>query len=395
MTFVPSFAIAQFLQSSLGEESLALAEKLPLTPKTHLTDLHTLRKKLSAEEAAAVLELALLRRRATAKFTRAKEMLFVRSALEQATRESIAQHRARRYRDFERVIELGCGIGGDTISLAQSTKKVIACDLNHLRLQFAAHNCGVYGVQKRVEFLQTDALRLPFAPSAADAFFADPARRTSAGRRFNPQDFQPSLDALLGKYAKYSLGMKLAPGIDFSLLPTQSEVEIISFAGDAKEAVLWTGKLATPNITRRATLLPFGETLTNASADDCGVDSLGEFLCEPDVAIIRAGLVKQVATKLGLHLLDEHIAYLGASKKIESPLVKCYQIEAKLSLKLKSINRYLRANHIARVNVKQRGTGLSPEKIYRQLKPAKKGVERTLILLRIADEHVALICHPA
>lgn len=394
MAFVPTPAIVYFLQSTLGKESLAQAKNLRLTSKTHLNDLQTLRKKLSADEAAAVVEQTLLRRRAETKFSQAKAMLFTRAALEQATRQSIAQHRARRFQGAETVVELGCGIGGDTIALAQVAKNVIACDLNRLRLQFAAHNCGVYNVQNQVDFLQADALRLPFPPSAATAFFADPARRTTAGRRFNPKDFQPSLDSLLEKYANQLLGMKLAPGIDFSLLPAHAEIEIISFAGDAKEAVLWTDELASPNITRRATLLPSGETLTNTDPDDCGVDLLGEFLFEPDAAIIRAGLVKHAGAKLGLHLVDENIAYLSGTKNIESPLLKSYQIEARLPLKIKNINRYLRENHIYRVNVKQRGTGLSPEKVSRQLKPAKEGVERTLILLRIMDEHIALICRP-
>ena len=118
----------------------------------------------------------------------------------------------------------------------------------------------------------------------------------------------------------------------------------------------------------------------------------GAVLCEPDAAVIRAGLVEQVAARLGLHLLDEHIAYLSGDTPADSSLVRCYHIEAQLPLKLKAINRYARENHIRRLNVKQRGTGLTPENVASRLKLAKEGVERTLVLMRVQSRHIALIC---
>ena len=76
--------------------------------------------------------------------------------------------------------------------------------------------------------------------------------------------------------------MRALPGVD--------EVEIVSLAGDVKEAVLWCRGLATPGVRRRATLLPTGATLTDADAPDaCPVAPPGRFLYEPDGAVVRAG----------------------------------------------------------------------------------------------------------
>ncbi len=394
MVFTPTPDLAQFLLSPTGRDWLTHAADLPLTPTTHLHDLQTLRQHLSAKQAAAVVEQVWLRRRAEAKFSHAGDMLFVRAALEQATREPVAKHRARRFAGLARVADLGCGIGGDTLWLAQAADKVYACETNPLRLLFAAHNSTVYGVRHRVQLVQADILRPPVHLPAADAFFADPSRRTEAGRTFNPRQYQPPLAALLAIYARHPLGIKLAPGVNFSALPQNAEVEIVSLHGEAKEAVLWTGMLATPGVSRRATLLPSGKTLTDALPDACPQRALGDFLCEPDAAIIRAGLVKQAGALLGLSLVDAQLAYLSGSKPVDTPLVRCYYVETRLPLKLKIINRYLQANHIRRVNVKQRGTGLSPETVSRQLNPAREGIERTLILLRQGDEHIALICNP-
>ena len=389
MAFTLSAEMVRFLRSPAAKMWLARAENLPLTPATRLQDVQSLRKMLSPALAAAVVEQTLLRRRAAEKFSRAADMLFVRDALEQATREPLAHHRARRFAPFARVLDIGCGIGGDSIALA-AVSQVLAIDIDRIRLEFAAHNATVYNVRRKIQFIQADGLQPPCRTDAA--VFADPARRSAGKRTFNPKMFQPPLDALLRQFKNRALGVKLAPGIDFSALPARAEIEVVSFGGEAKEAVLWLNGLATPGISRRATVLPAGATITDAADDACAVGMPRAVLCEPDAAVIRAGLVKQAGARLGLHLLDEHIAYLSGDAPVDSPLVRCYHIEAQLPLKLKTINRYARENHIRRWSVKQRGTGLAPETVVRQLKTAKEGVERTLILLRMQTRHIALIC---
>ncbi len=392
MGLVFSPAMVRFLLSPAAEIWLARAAELPLTPGTHLRDVEFLRQTLAANEATAVIEQVLLRRRAAQKFSRAADMLFVRDALEQATREPLARHRARRFAGFSRVADIGCGIGGDSIALAAVASHVLAVDIDGARLKFAAHNTSVYNVRHKIHIIKADGLCLPAQSGNMDALFADPARRSTGKRTFNPQLYQPPLNALLQQNQTQSLGVKLAPGIDFSAFPQNAEVEIVSFAGEAKESVLWLNGLTTPGISRRATVLPAGKTMTDADPDECPVGELGAVLCEPDAAVIRAGLVKQVGAKLGLHLLDEHLAYLSGDALVDSLWVRCYHIEAQLPLKLKAINRYARTNHIRRLNVKQRGTGRAPDDVARQLKLAKEGVERTLILLRMQSRHIALIC---
>ena len=169
-------------------------------------------------------------------------------------------------------------------------------------------------------------------------------------------------------------------------------MEVVSLRGEVKEAVLWLNGLATPGVRRRATLLPAGITLTDALPAECPVGPLTGFLYEPDAAIIRAGLVEQAGARLGLRRLDPHIAYLCGDAPLQSPLATGYRLEARLPLRWKAINRYLQTRGIGRVNIKQRGTGLSPEEVAARLKPAREGVERTLILLRMGAEHLALIC---
>lgn len=393
MTFQLTFEQAQFLQSTRGVEWLSKADDLALTPTSHLADLQMLRRILSPDEAAAVVEQVLLRRRGQLKFERAKEMLFLRDALEQATHYQVAQHRAQRFKDFASVADLGCGIGGDTLHLGQVVDSVWGFDLNLERLIFAQHNCNVYNLSRKIQFSQADILNLPSKFSRFEAFFVDPARRTHRGQRiFKPHHYLPPLNQLMHIYKHQPMGIKVAPGFNFSHAPLAGEIEVVSLAGEVKETVLWFNDLATPGVTRQASLLTSGKSINSNAPNHCPVDHLDTYLYEPDPAIIRAGLIKQVGAALNLHLVDKHIAYLSGPTAIQSPLVKGYKIEAELPLKAKQINRYLKKHHISHLNIKQRGTGLIPEALSKQLKPTKKGIERTLILVRFQDKHSALVC---
>ena len=393
MAFIPSVELADFLISLRGATWLSKAESLALTAQSHMADLQTLRQDLSPDEAAAVLEQTLLRRKARHKFAKADTMLFVRDALEQATHHQVAAHRSGRYQNMGRVIDLGCGIGGDSLALASTVKRVVSVDLDPVRLKFANHNADVYNFSDVIRFVRADACQLPLKLNPADAIFADPARRDSHGTRtVNTNNYLPPLNRLMTTYAGQPLGVKVAPGVNFSALSQVDEIEIVSLAGEAKEAVLWFNELATQGVSRRATVLPSGATITDSDVNLCREGPHGDYLFEPDPAIIRAGLVKQTGSLLSLWQLDPEIAYLTGDHLVKSPFVTAYHIEAKLPLQIRQINRYLQQHQISRVNVKQRGTGLSPDKVAGQLKPTKDGIERTLILVRMGSEHLAFVC---
>lgn len=393
MAFELSPSQVQFLCSARGAEWLQKAEALPLNTASRLVDLQLLRRNLSPEFAAAVVEQVLLRRRGRQKFERADEMLFLRDALEQATNRRVAEHRGKRFAGLGRVADLGCGIGGDTLRLAEGVDFVWGFDLHPVRLAFAQHNASVYNLGHKIAFAQADILNLPAGLRRFDAFFADPARRTNRGKRtFDPRQYHPPLDKLMTTYAHCPLGIKAGPGLDFGFLPVGAEVELVSLGGEVKEAVLWFNAPRAPGVSRRATLLPGEYTLTDAAPDDCSVGELSAYLYEPDPAIIRAGLVKHLGAQLNLHLLDENIAYLSGDLAINSPFVNGYKIETRLPLKINEINHYLKTTPVSRINIKQRGTGLAPEAFAKKLKPAKTGLERTLILVRLQDSHLALAC---
>lgn len=92
------------------------------------------------------------------------------------TPEKIAEHIALRVQDSfstELIIDAFCGVGGNAIQFALTGKRVIAIDIDPIRLALAQHNAEVYGVAHRIEFLQGDFLQL--APRLrADMVFLSP-----------------------------------------------------------------------------------------------------------------------------------------------------------------------------------------------------------------------------
>uniref|UniRef100_A0A671MZT9 Trimethylguanosine synthase n=1 Tax=Sinocyclocheilus anshuiensis TaxID=1608454 RepID=A0A671MZT9_9TELE len=79
------------------------------------------------------------------------------------TPEKIAEHIALRVQDSfstELIIDAFCGVGGNAIQFALTGKRVIAIDIDPVRLALAQHNAEVYGVAHQIEFVQGDFLQL-------------------------------------------------------------------------------------------------------------------------------------------------------------------------------------------------------------------------------------------
>jgi SAM-dependent methyltransferase len=377
------------LRTPGGQAALAAAHALGVTPETELRALTVLRQTFSPALARAALETVVLRERARAKFSRADQMLFERQALEQASGEVIARYRARRFGACRHVADLGCGLGGDAIGLAE-VSEVTLIDRDPVRLALADHNLSVYGRRPRAT-LAADLLEVP--PPPADGLWFDPARRGQGRRLFHVDDYVPPLNRV-HEWARRTpaIGVKISPGVDLSeLQPYLAEREFISEGGELKECVLWFGPLATAR--RRATVLPGGHSLTagDEATLPAGVRTPGRYLYEPDPAVLRAGLVRELGAQLSAEQIDAEIAFLTSDRAMATPFATVFAIEDVLAFQLKRLRAHLRTRGIGRVTVKKRGSPIAPEDLMRQLRLNGEGLERTLILTQIAGAPSVLI----
>lgn len=369
----------RFLRSAAGAAAIASVDALPLTSASYLKDVAAARR-LVGEHAGPVLETVLLRRRASSKVDSVESWLFTDTALQQATPMPVARHRAQRFAGRD-VHDVTCSVGVDLAALATVASRCLGSDLDPVRLLMAAGNTGV-------PVVRADALR-PVTRDAA--IFVDPARRDAAGRRrWHAGDFVPPLDAVAEAYPGRDLAVKCAPGMDFAELPWDGEVELVSLDGQVREACLWTGAFAGPS--RRATVLRSDGrewTVTADDPDDCPVRPVGEWLVDPDGAIVRAGLVRQYAATLGFGQLDERIAYLTGDTK--PPGVRAFRVLEGGHYSEKSLRQTLRRRGVGRLEILVRGLDIDPNTLRPRLK-LSGSESATVVLTRVGRTPTAFLC---
>lgn len=388
----------EFLRSSEGRAAAAEARRLGV--EEPLRTLASLRRHWPAEAAAAAFELASLRARASGKFGRAEEMFFEREALEQASGERIARWRARRFAGRDRVADLCCGLGGDTLALAEVTH-VVAVDRDLLRLEMLRENARACDLDGQ---LWPVCGQVPEAAPRVGAAFADPSRRwqdaRGVARRARRLDaMSPPLGALLALADRTpEMGIKLSPALDDAELAAalggrMAELEFISDGGECREAVLWLGTLATA--ARRATVLPAGETrAVPPERAPVPVGPPGAYLYEPDAAIVRAHLVDSLGEELGAWKLDPQIAYLSSDRLQRTPLAAAFAVHEAMPFNLRALRRALVTRGYRDVVVKKRGFPMEPEALRRELLPHLRGGaagEAVVLVARVGDGHLAII----
>ncbi len=356
---------------------------------------HRLRKTLDPDLVAITVTQARLRTRAQAKFGDfASRMLFTAAGLEQATRLELAAVHAQRFRraGLTHVADLGCGIGGDAMGLAALGMRVRAVDADEVTAALAAFNLAPFGEDVEVVHGSAESASL----SDVDGVWLDPARRTAGHgetTRVGPHAYSPSLDWAYDLSRRVPTGIKLGPGLDRDLLPEHGEAQWISVDGSTVELVLWSGVLARPGVARSALVIRNGhaqELTAPHDSDDEPVRALGEFLHEPDGAVIRARLIGEVARSLRAGPIAPQIAYLSSDDALASPFVQSFRVRETLPTDVKRLAKALRDRGIGTLEIKKRGMDIDPATLRKKLRLS--GPEHaTLVLTRLGSRRVALL----
>ena len=271
---------------------------------------------------AAVLNQAKLRRRGRAKFGEfASRLLFTEDGLEQATRLSVAALHAGRFKDagVAWVADLGCGIGSESMALTSLGLKVEAFEIDEVTAAVATYNLAQF---ENVSVTHGDVTSQNL--EGFEAYFFDPARRELKGpkragavRKFDPSDYSPNFDWVLEQVRRKPSGVKLGPGHPHEGIPVDCEAQWVSVGGELVECSLWFGAVARDGIARAALVLNDGAhelTSKTFARKDAPLGALGEFLYEPDAAVIRSHLVGDLAAQLDARIFATEIAYLPTTK---------------------------------------------------------------------------------
>jgi len=342
--------------------------------------------------AAALSQVALRRRAATKLGPDAARMYLTPDALEQATTAGVAAHRADRLAGHcpagspTGLVDLGCGIGSDLVAAARAGLRVTGVEQDPVRAAMARANLAALGLPGEVVEARAEDVDL----SAYDLVFADPARRDARGRVFDPAEHSPPWSFVERVLREADACVKVSPALPHRLVPDGVEAEWVSEHGHVKEAALWSGALATA--ARAATVLPQAATLT-ATGARAAVGPVAGFVHEPDGAVVRAGLVAELAEALGAHLLAPRLAYLSSERPAATPLARSFTVVEVLPYREKALRAALRARDVGPLTIKKRGVDVTPETLRRRL-GLRGSRPATIVLTRTGGSAAALLVEP-
>jgi len=367
-----------------------------------------------------------LRARATVRFgDDAAAMVFTRDGLEQATRRTVADHRAASLRarsggdvrsggnvrtggDVRSVADLCCGLGGDLVALARAGYAVTGVDRDPVAVAAARANLAALGLAGSVRTADVTAIDL----GSFDAVVADPARRSGRGRERDPAAFSPDWDwvrTVLTAPGRRAV-VTTTPALPHRMVPAGCEAEWVGDGGEVVEAALWSGALAA-NVRRRATLLPGGLDSTGrapltvtdvelpAQAPPIRDPRPGDLLVEPHGAVARAGLVGVVADRLSGSLPASGIAYVLADEPSTAALASvdglgtAFSVEEVLPMRDRPLRSRLAQLGVGRLEILKRGVDVRPEALRLRLIGARPAgtAPATLVLTRTATGAAALL----
>ncbi len=247
----------------------------------------SIQKSLAVTGFDELYEIALARKQAHDKTS--QHLYFTRDDLRFATNELVAAYRAKRL-TCDTLIEIGAGIGIQTLAFAKTCKNVIAIEIDARKTAYLAANLKLHKITN-VTIITADCLDVVNKIERADSVFCDPERSPSEDVR-NIETIQPDLPNLIALYGKLTdnIAIELPPQIQD--IPFACEREYISVNHNLNRLTIYLGELKTSETS--AVVLPGAHRLESQPAALKEARPAGRYLCEIDDAIAAARLTDQL-----------------------------------------------------------------------------------------------------
>ena len=300
------------------------------------------------------------------------------------------------------LLDLTGGLGVDSWAFSQVAERVVYFEQNAELAAAAARNfakLGADNIEVRNETV-TPETELP----EADLIYADPARRSAAGRKvFLLEDCTPDILSLLPMLLRKApvVLLKLSPMADLAMLagrlgPTLREIHVVESDGEVKELLcllVRDSEPAEPQIIIAALPEPenaFSFRATEERAAEAvyaaGVQA-GDTLLEPCPALLKAGAFKLPCARWGLLKLapSTHL-YLGEA----APFFKAWHVAEVLPFGAAAFRQLKRS--YPRAEITARNLPLGSDALRKKLGVAPGG-DVHIFGCRLADgSAVLLVC---
>ncbi len=295
--------------------------------------------------------------------------LVTAEGIQQATPIPVATRRAQRLAlTTDTIIDAGCGIGVDAWAFQQAGLQVLAYERDPQTAAIAQAN--------GIEVILADAteVALPDLP-----LYVDPARRKAhrhvsgqAIRTNDPTLWSPPFDWVL---AHASLA-RVGPGLQE--IPSDTEWHCSSINRSLVDATVWFPPRN--QLDRRASILhkdTWHEVAGPAAA--VRIEPVGDYLLDPDPAIVRAGLVSNIGA-----LIDPHLAFVTCQQAPAPWLGRAMRVLEEVPLK--AVSQACRRLGLQTATVWARGFSPVPRLGVRE------GTDGVVVLARMGPQRVTRAC---
>ncbi len=364
-----------FLRTREGETLIAM----PL-PDEALSALTILRKTCSPEQAAAVMTMRSLRKRARGKFPEqiAGLLLATDKLLQQASSLRLAVYLGRMMTGFfgtRHVVDICCGLGADAIGMALAGHTVEGIDNAPAAVFCARHNARVAAVRDRCTFRQCSAEDLLIPDRAV--VHVDPDRRVDGRGAANLLRHRPGKEYLLSLIRNTRAGcMKLSPLLDSRTLdvPVQTRCEYIGEEGRCRQLLVWWPGDELDAVGNCATVVsgepesPVSETIAAGRSGAAPTGEAGKWLLEPAPPLVAAGAVDDLAARYGLWRLQRAVPWLSGERDVHTSLAGTYRILSRCPGRARSVAQELQQFDAGEIAVKTSGLKLDTDRLQRKLR---------------------------
>ena len=228
------------------------------------------------------------------------------------------------------MVDLTGGYGVDTYFLSEVFEHTEYIEQNAELCRIAAHNFA----NKPITIHNTTAEDFLKTADQYDLIFLDPARRDShGGKVFRLEDCTPNVVELLPTLLNHltpngRLMLKLSPMLDLtqavkSLSQVTWDIYVVAIKNEVKELLLLSGgssKITAIDLDHPDQAFVFTREEEQDGQLEIGDWKLeiGQYLYEPNSALLKAGAYKLVGERFGLHKLDVNTHLYCSEELVES-----------------------------------------------------------------------------
>lgn len=386
-----------------------------------------LRTKLPKEEARMVADIIAGRREAATKipFLAQNPDIVYPPHLnrQQCSSQATALYKATLVAPGSSLADITGGLGVDDIFFALKGAKVLHIERDTRLQEMAQWNFRHIPTAAVSSLCQDSTTWLQETHAHYDYLFADPARRDTAGRKVvSLADCTPNLLSLLPRIFQVAdhLLVKASPMIDIiqacKELPHVRAVHVLAVQGECKEVLLLAegGRhrreqhattseachvpveepaIHCVNLSSKGRMLSHHRLTWNEEkqAEARYASSLGDFLYEPNAALMKAGAFRSICRWYPVEKLARHTHLYTSRKYLPHFPGRAFRIVCETKLSPKEIIKLLPEGT---AHVMTRNYPAKAPLLQQQLK-LREGGTQFLIATTLSSKKIILICRPA